>query len=80
MKEEIVVKAFWDEDAEVWVASSDDIRGLSIEAPTVEALRSRVLPAIQDLIELNGLRRVMPAVIPVSILTEQHDRVLNPCQ
>ncbi|MEI1376901.1 DUF1902 domain-containing protein [Nostoc sp.] len=32
------VEAFWDSDAEVWVATSDDVPGLVIEASTIEVL------------------------------------------
>ena len=56
MKHQIVVRATWDAEAQVWVATSDDIKGLAIEAATVELLEQKVVPAIQDLIDLNGTR------------------------
>lgn len=72
----IVVHARWDSEAEVWVASSTDIDGLSVEAPTVEALNIKVLGAIADLIELNGIESDL-AEIPVHLLAEQVSRVAN---
>nr|WP_314261331.1 DUF1902 domain-containing protein [uncultured Devosia sp.] len=52
----IAVRAQWDSEAQVWVASSTDIDGLSVEAETIEAFNMKVLGAISDLIELNGLK------------------------
>ncbi|MFY9875785.1 MAG: DUF1902 domain-containing protein [Rhodomicrobium sp.] len=39
----ILVRADWDDDAKVWVASSADIDGLATEAATLEELRDKVL-------------------------------------
>lgn len=73
----IIVRAIWDDEAKVWVASSTDIDGLSAEAPTVEALNAKVLDAIRDLIVLNGIDSDL-SEIPVHLLAEQFSRVLNP--
>ncbi|NTJ42127.1 DUF1902 domain-containing protein [Agrobacterium larrymoorei] len=51
----ILVRVLWDEHAAVWVASSHDIDGMAVEAETVELLESRVLAAISDLHDLNGV-------------------------
>ena len=72
----IVVRAQWDSEAGVWVASSTDIDGLSVEAGTVELLNAKVLAAIADLIELNGIESDL-AEIPVHLLAEQFSRVHN---
>jgi hypothetical protein len=77
MEFRIVVRAVWDDEAKVWVATSDDIVGLAIEAETLERLSEKVVPAIEDLIELNGTATDLKA-IPVEIRAEQHARVLNP--
>lgn len=50
----IIVRADWDEEANVWVATSTDIDGLAVEAETVDALYEKVAAALLDLIELNG--------------------------
>jgi len=51
----IVVQATWDDEVGVWVATSTDIDGLVVEAPTIDILEGRVLAVLDDLIELNGL-------------------------
>jgi hypothetical protein len=73
----IVVRAFWDDEARVWVATTSDIDGLSVEADTMEALRTKVLDAISDLMELNGETSDLPE-IPVHIVAEQTSRIPNP--
>jgi hypothetical protein len=47
----IVVRAFWDDEARVWVAVADGELGLVTEAKTIEEL-SRKLPVMaKDLLE-----------------------------
>jgi len=74
----IIVRADWDDEAEVWVATSTDIDGLATEAPTLEALRSKVLVIIGVLLELNREFSDL-AEIPVHIMTQQTARIRNPC-
>ncbi len=50
----IVVKAVWDSEAEMWVATSEDVPGLATEAPTTQALVARLNLIIPDLLEANG--------------------------
>ena len=49
----IEIKAFWDDEAEVWVAESDDVPGLITEAATMELLIERLQILIPELMELN---------------------------
>ena len=72
----IVVRAFWDDEANVWVATTSDIDGLSVEAESMELLRVKVLDALSDLIELNGETSDLPE-IPVHIVAEQTSRIPN---
>ena len=51
------VEAVWDPDAEVWVATSDDVPGLATEAETLEALTERLRGIIPELLAANGLLR-----------------------
>jgi predicted RNase H-like HicB family nuclease len=51
----IIVRADWDDEAKVWVATSSDIDGLATEADTLEALRGKVLAMVAELLELNGI-------------------------
>jgi predicted RNase H-like HicB family nuclease len=49
----IEVTAFWDDEAAVWVAESDDVPGLITEAATMERLIERLQTLIPELMELN---------------------------
>lgn len=73
----IIVRTAWDEETSVWVATSDDIDGLDGEAETFEALEKKVLAAVSDLLELNGVDSDLPE-IPVHIVAERLARVPNP--
>ncbi len=46
----LVVDAFWDDEAEVWVASSQGDVGLVTEAPTIEELQERIALVLPDLL------------------------------
>lgn len=45
----------YDNEAGVWIATSDDIIGLILESESPETLMKRVLDAVSELIELNNL-------------------------
>jgi predicted RNase H-like HicB family nuclease len=49
------VKAEWDDEASVWIASSDDVPGLATGADTFEALIDKLKVVIPELLEANGL-------------------------
>ncbi len=48
------VTAFWDEEARVWVATSDDVPGLATEARTLDALVERVNAVVPELLDDNA--------------------------
>ena len=73
----IFVRAFRDREAGVWVATSEDIDGLSVEGATHEALVDKVMAAVADLVELNGIETDLPE-IPVHVMTDEVRRVSNP--
>lgn len=54
MAKGIEVRAEWDPEAKVWVATSDDVPGLATEAETVEALHKKLSVMIPELLEANG--------------------------
>lgn len=54
MHQRFVVRAIWDDEAGVWSASSDDVRGLAIEAGSIDGVAAKAGDAILDLIEANG--------------------------
>ncbi len=47
------VEAFWDPEAEVWVAHSEDILGLATESATLEGLTLRLKQIIPELLAAN---------------------------
>lgn len=53
---EFTVRAFWDAEASVWVAKSDDVPGLVTEADDLEALLNKLRVLIPELLEANGVR------------------------
>jgi len=77
-KHSIIVRADWDEEARVWVATSGDIDGLAVEADTLERLAEKVCAAIVDLIEVNGFQGT-GADVPVHIMAEKLLRIPSAC-
>ena len=49
-----LVDAEWDDEASVWVATSDDIPGLVTEAETKDDLIRRLRELVPELLELNS--------------------------
>lgn len=52
---EYVVTMTWDNEAGVWIATSADIPGLTLESGSFDALLERVRFAVPELLMLNGL-------------------------
>ena len=48
------VKLFWDTEASVWVATSEDIKGLVLESGSLDVLIERVRMAVPELLKLNN--------------------------
>jgi len=48
------VEATWDPEAEVWVATSEDVPGLATEAPSLERLREKLRTIVPELLEAIG--------------------------
>jgi hypothetical protein len=69
----IVIHADWDPDAAVWVATTNDLKGLVTEAETMEALRSKLPGMILDLLEEYGVSD-LPASI--EIVARASDRLI----
>ena len=49
------VSAFWDDEAAVWVASSNDVPGLATEADTLEALSVKLRLIVPEFLQLNNV-------------------------
>jgi predicted RNase H-like HicB family nuclease len=56
------INAMWDDEASVWVATSQDVDGLAIEASTIDALIQRLKIVIPELIELNHHEKMIDDV------------------
>jgi predicted RNase H-like HicB family nuclease len=54
MAKQYIVTVEWDDEARVYVATSDDVPGLIAEAPTLDEVRDKVLALVPDLLELNA--------------------------
>ena len=52
---EYIVKCIWDDNVNVWIATSDNIPGLVIESDSFDSLIEQVAIAARELIELNAL-------------------------
>ena len=51
----IRIQVLWDDEAPVWVATSDDVPGLATEASTMEELRDKLQVIVPELCEANGV-------------------------
>jgi hypothetical protein len=68
MSRPIVVQADWDPDAAVWVATTRDLRGLVVEAESIEALRAKLPGMILDLLEEN---RIFGLPVSIEIVAQE---------
>nr|VFJ99363.1 MAG: protein of unknown function (DUF1902) [Candidatus Kentron sp. H]VFJ99741.1 MAG: protein of unknown function (DUF1902) [Candidatus Kentron sp. H]VFK04026.1 MAG: protein of unknown function (DUF1902) [Candidatus Kentron sp. H] len=72
----IHVKAIWDDEAEVWVASSDDVPGLITEAGASDRLIEKLRILIPELLEANGmLEESAEFEIPFHLLSERRETI-----
>ena len=51
----LFIRAEWDNEALVWVATSDDVPGLATESDTLENLVHKLKIVIPELLEANGM-------------------------
>ena len=49
------IDAFWDQEAQVWVAQSEDVPGLVTEASTIEVLTDKLKQMIPELLLVNHI-------------------------
>lgn len=69
---EYVVNFMWDEEARVWVATSEDVPGLVLESGSFDALVERVHFAIPELLEMN---KTVTSPIRLVYRSERRDQV-----
>ncbi|MCX7111410.1 MAG: DUF1902 domain-containing protein [Proteobacteria bacterium] len=66
------VSAFWDDEAKVWVGTSEDVPGLCVEAATLEELMHAAGELIPELLILNGvLQRGDGNPVPYRVTAER---------
>jgi predicted RNase H-like HicB family nuclease len=68
---EFKVTAFWDPEASVWVAESDDVPGLVTEADTVEQLVAKLRVMVPELLEANGVLAADVTDVPIRLVAER---------
>lgn len=71
---EYIINLTWDNEASVWVATSEDLQGLVLESGSLDALIERVRFAIPDLLSLNHHLNDKP--ILVNFRSERHEQVV----
>ena len=67
----LFVRAEWDEEAKVWVATSDDVPGLATEGGTFEGLIEKLKTMIPELLQANGDDQEYD--VPFEILTRRFE-------
>lgn len=67
------VTAEWDDDAKVWVASSDDVPGLATGADTFEELIEKLKVVIPELLVENGLLPADTESVPFAVKAERNE-------
>lgn len=70
----IIIKAVWDDEAKVWVATSENLPGLVTEADTIEQLYDKLAAMISDLIDGEGMTD-----IPIHLMAEQSRKLRIAC-
>ena len=48
-----IINLLWDTEASVWVATSEDIKGLVLESGSLDVLIQKIRVAMPDLLKLN---------------------------
>lgn len=69
---QLVVRAFWDADAKVWIAESEDIPGLIMEHPSFDALMEELPELASILLEANGRPELKS--LPIHVLADRIER------
>ena len=65
------IRVEWDEEAQVWVATSDDVPGLATEEETIEVLITKLKSLIPELLEANKVH--YKDEIPFEMLTRRFE-------
>ena len=69
----IVVRAIWDDEAEVWVATSEDVPGLVTESASLDDLMRRCEELVPELLDLNNAWPADPGQFaPVELIAQRN--------
>jgi hypothetical protein len=72
----LVVNAFWDDKAHVWVATSNDIPGLVTEAATPTDLTEKLKFIVPELLDANSLHKLKAlSELPIMLVYQQKLRL-----
>lgn len=69
MSSSLVVRALWDDEAQVWVATSDDVPGLATEAGDMDTLVEKLRAMIPELLDANGVEHGVE--VPFEVLGQR---------
>jgi len=69
------IDAFWDSEAGVWVATSDDVPGLATEAETIEALTAKLRVMIPELLEANRVEATSSRAISFELTSHRQELI-----
>lgn len=70
---EYIITFTWDEEASVWIATSNDIPGLVLESGSFDALLERTRFAVPELLSLNA-SDLQP--FSLTFKSERHERMV----
>lgn len=70
---EYTVNITWDNEAEVWISTSEDIPGLIMESDSYEMLIERLKVSIPELLELNR----QPKMSLLKFVSVKHQVFIN---
>lgn len=71
MVKPLLIQADWDDEAEVWVATSDDVPGLATEAETLEQLIEKLKVMVPELLDLNGYPGNNETTVPFEVVAKR---------
>lgn len=76
MPKALFIRAEWDDEAQVWVATSDDVPGLATEAATLEALSAKLEILVPELLDANSY--AADTEVPFELLARKFSVIQRP--
>lgn len=70
---EYIITFSWDDEANVWIATSNDIPGLVLESGSFDALLERTRFAVPELLSLNADNQQS---FSLTFKSERHERMV----